>query len=191
MFINDYEHLALGTYFPGPVLPETTTILTAVAPMGSNGENGEDGAQQSNAAGSRQDTPGAGSDSPKAGTITDMSAGDEPAVPRSNGGFFRPSVTAATTAPETTSTLDSAIEHMRQVLAAFQEYQWVCQVSSPGIMTSLVGCSAGVPPAGIITIVALSRITRRIHARLEADGLELMLDTGETKATFDPGNAFG
>ena len=43
------------------------------------------------------------------------SNGDVPAVPRTNGGFFRPSVNAATTA-QTTSTLDSAIEHMRQVL---------------------------------------------------------------------------
>jgi hypothetical protein len=43
------------------------------------------------------------------------SNGDVPAVPRTNGGFFRPSVNAATTA-QTTSTLDSAIEHMRQLL---------------------------------------------------------------------------
>ena len=76
--------------------------------MPSNG----DGAEQSNDEATRQDSPPARSDSQPAAANTDMSSADGV---RSNGGFYRPSLSAETTST-TAGNLDSAIEHMRQAL---------------------------------------------------------------------------
>ena len=58
--------------------------------------------------------------------------------------------------------------HFQEVVAGFQEDQWMSVDQAPGVMASLVVCAAGVPLAGLVAIVALSKITRRIQARLVA-----------------------
>ena len=82
----------------------------------------------------------------------------------------------------------STSSHMKRVLAAFQEDQWVAQDFSGGVMAASVGCSAGVPLAGVIAVVALSGITRRIHVALEALGIGIHLSTAEAHSDLDPGS---
>ena len=50
----------------------------------------------------------------------------------------------------------------------------------------MVGCSAGVPLAGIIAAIALSKVNRRIQHRLVAAGLIISRCTDAAKAALDP-----
>ena len=56
--------------------------------------------------------------------------------------------------------------HLLRLMAAFQENQGVSVDCDLG-----VGASAGLPLAGLIAIVALSKVTRRIQKSLDARGL--------------------
>ena len=58
------------------------------------------------------------------------------------------------------------------------------------IMASLVGCAAGVSLAGLVAAIALSKVTRRIQARLAAAGLVCVLDSDAANAVLDPENRF-
>ena len=55
-----------------------------------------------------------------------------------------------------------------------------------GIMAAMIGTAAGLPLAGIIAAIALSKVTRRIQARLAAPGLVMSIDSGAAQAELDP-----
>ena len=78
-------------------------------------------------------------------------------------------------------------QHFQEVMARFQEDQWMSVDQATGVMSSMVGCAAGVPLAGIIAIVALSKVTRRIQARLLAANLVLNVLTRDAQVALDPG----
>jgi hypothetical protein len=55
--------------------------------------------------------------------------------------------------------------------ATFHRALWAAADYHPGVVASDAGCQAGVPYADIISIIGLSRVTRRVSARLQAEGL--------------------
>ena len=52
-----------------------------------------------------------------------------------------------------------------------------------------IGCAAGVPLAGLIAIIALSKIPRRVGCRRVAAGLALAIPTAAATLTLDPAGA--
>lgn len=80
--------------------------------------------------------------------------------------------------------------HLRELVSAFQEWQWNSVDFAPGIATATHGTSAGVPLAGLVAALALSKITRRILARLEALDLLAPMDTTGAHDFFDPSGRF-
>ena len=78
-------------------------------------------------------------------------------------------------------------EHMRYLVAAMQRHQWMATDFDGGVLAAHVGTAAGVPLAGIVAVVALSKITRKIRAELHAAGLALMFPTADADAYFGGG----
>lgn len=80
-----------------------------------------------------------------------------------------------------------ASEHLRHVIAVFQEDQWNSSDYSGGVMASCVGAAAGLPLAGIVAVIVLSRITRKIQAGLKEKGLMVQLPTDDARDELGPG----
>ena len=55
-----------------------------------------------------------------------------------------------------------------------------------GIMAAFIGTAAGLPLAGIIAAIALSKVSRRIQDRLQRLGLVPRIPTVDAKAALDP-----
>lgn len=77
-------------------------------------------------------------------------------------------------------------DHVRALFASFQEDQWTSCDFANGVMASNIGCAAGVPLAGLIAVVGLSKISRRARHRLIAAGLALNVPCGQAAAEIDP-----
>lgn len=76
--------------------------------------------------------------------------------------------------------------HLRQVVAGFQEDQWAAVDYSGGVMASTVGAAVGLPLAGIVAVIVLSRIARRIQRRLHEAGLVAAIESEEASTCMDP-----
>ena len=63
---------------------------------------------------------------------------------------------------------DNASVHMRNLVAAMQDFQWAAADFSPGVMQPMIGTSAGVPLAGLVASITLSKVTKSIRRRLAA-----------------------
>jgi hypothetical protein len=61
--------------------------------------------------------------------------------------------------------------HLYHLAAAFHRSLWVAADHDTGVMIPTRGCQAGVPYADIISIIGLSRITRRVAEQLRAEGI--------------------
>ena len=79
--------------------------------------------------------------------------------------------------------------HFQAVMAGFHEDQWMSTEQATGAMASLAGCVAGVPLAGLIAIIAPSKITWRIQARLLTAGLLCSLAAAQAQLDLDPRGA--
>ena len=63
---------------------------------------------------------------------------------------------------------DGTSEHLRKLVGAFQDSQWISTDYGTGVLAPKAGTPAGVPLAGLAACVALSNVTRRIGGRLRA-----------------------
>ena len=84
---------------------------------------------------------------------------------------------------------DNTPEHLRCVVAAFQEAQWIAADYADQILVPKIGTSAGVPLAGLVACAALSQCTRRIKCRLKEAGLVCEFDCSRAHSRLDPGDA--
>ena len=55
-----------------------------------------------------------------------------------------------------------------------------------GVMRAIIGASAGVPLAGVLAVVGLSKVSRRIRGRLALAVYVMQLDHEAAQATLDP-----
>ena len=77
-------------------------------------------------------------------------------------------------------------EHFHRVMAQFQEDQWMSCDHAAGIMAAFIGTAAGLPLAGIIAAIALSKVSRSIQDRLQRLGLVARIPTVDAKAAMGP-----
>ena len=85
---------------------------------------------------------------------------------------------------------DDTPDHVRSLVAAFQEAQWIAADYADQILVPKIGTSAGVPLAGLVACAALSQCSRRIKGRLKEAGLVCEFECSHAKSRLDPGGIF-